>query len=60
MIVIIPLIIMFVNVTTAFEFAFGFILLLIICLILCFSIMNDQKEEIERLRGKLLKAHGWD
>jgi hypothetical protein len=52
--------IMFVKAKTDVEMGVGFGVLLAAIIFICFMIMEEQKQEIERLRGKLLKAKGWD
>jgi hypothetical protein len=52
--------IMFVKAKTDVEMGVGFGVLLAAIIFMCFMIMEEQKQEIERLRGKLLKAKGWD
>lgn len=55
---IVSLIVMFFKATTTLEFTFGFVILLSACLFLCFMIMDEQKEEVERLRNSILRSKG--
>ena len=56
----VSLFIMFVKAKSDVEMGVGFGVLLAAIIFIFFMIMEEQKQEIERLRGKLLKAKGWD
>jgi hypothetical protein len=50
--------IMFVRAKTDIELGVGFGVLLMSIIFMCFMIMEEQKEEIERLRHNILKSKG--
>lgn len=49
---------MFIKAQTNTEFGIGFGLLLMSIIFMCFMIMEEQKEEVERLRYQILKSKG--
>jgi len=52
------LFIMFVKAKTDVEMGVGFGVLLAAIIFMCFMIMEEQKQEVERLRGVILKSKG--
>ena len=54
----VSLFIMFVKAKTDVEMGVGFGVLLAAIIFICFMIMEEQKQEIERLRGLILKSKG--
>lgn len=50
--------IMFVKAKTNAELGVGFGVLLAAVVFMCFMIMEEQKQEVERLRGLILKSKG--
>lgn len=49
---------MFIKAQTDQDFILGFGLLLMAIIFMCFMIMEEQKEEVERLRHQILKSKG--
>lgn len=45
---------------TDMKFVLGFLMLIISMLFLCFSLLEERKEEIERLRQVIIKLQGLD
>jgi hypothetical protein len=54
----VSLFIMFVKAKSDVEMGVGFGVLLAAIVFMCFMIMEEQKEEVERLRGLILKSKG--
>jgi hypothetical protein len=54
----VSLFIMFVKAKSDVEMGVGFGVLLAAIIFMCFMIMEEQKEEVERLRGLILKSKG--
>ena len=54
----VSLFIMFVKAKSDVEMGVGFGVLLVAIVFMCFMIMEEQKEEVERLRGLILKSKG--
>jgi len=52
------LFIMFVKAKSDVEMGVGFGVLLAAIVFMCFMIMEEQKQEVERLRGLILKSKG--
>lgn len=52
----VSLYIMFVKAKSDVEMGIGFGVLLAATVFMCFMIMEEQKEEVERLRGLILKS----
>jgi hypothetical protein len=50
--------IMFVKAKSDVEMGVGFGVLLAAIIFMCFMIMEEQKQEVERLRGLILKSKG--
>ncbi len=50
--------IMFVKAKSDVEMGVGFGVLLAAIVFMCFMIMEEQKQEVERLRGLILKSKG--
>ena len=49
---------MFIKAQNDVEFGIGFGILLMAIIFMCFMIMGEQKEEVERLRYQILKSKG--
>lgn len=49
---------MFIKAQNDQDFILGFGLLLMSIIFMCFMIMGEQKEEVERLRYQILKSKG--
>jgi len=54
----VSLFIMFVKAKSDVEMGVGFGVLLAAIIFMCFMIMEEQKQEVERLRGLILKSKG--
>jgi len=54
----VSLFIMFVKAKSDVEMGVGFGVLLAAIVFMCFMIMEEQKQEVERLRGLILKSKG--
>ena len=50
---------MFVKAKTNVEFGIGFGILLMAIIFMCFMLIEEQKDEVERLRHYILKSKGY-
>jgi hypothetical protein len=49
---------MFIRAKTDVDFVMGFMVLLMSIIFMCFMIMGEQKDDIERLRQVIMKSKG--